>query len=98
MATELAELEELAKCAAIYGKDKGSRWWKQECNRIREKWRLKRQLEAGGGGGDQPPPASRSRTDFDWVTDTHYGVKIDASGWGEAFEKMKLDDAGGVHP
>ena len=89
MASELAELEEMAKVAAFYKKKQGSRWWNQECKAISDKWRLKRQLEAGGGGGDQQP-ASRSRTNFEWVTDTHYGVKIDASDWDEAFEKMKV--------
>ena len=78
MAEELAELEAMAKVAAFYGKEKGSRWWKQECKNISDKWRLKSKLEAGGGGVDQQP-ASRSRTNFEWVTDSHYGVQIDAS-------------------
>ena len=90
MATELAELEEMAKVAAFYGKKQGSRWWKQECKNISDKWRLKAKLEAGGGGVDQQP-ASRSRTNFEWVTDTHYGVQIDASDWDEAVEKAKAE-------
>ena len=88
-ASELEELKEMAEIAVFHNKKQGSRWWKQECSRIRQKWQRKRQLEAGGGGGDQPP-ASRSRTEFDWVTDTHYGVKLAASDWEQAFEKMKV--------
>ena len=91
MASELADLEEMAKVAEFHQKKQGSRWWKQECARIRQKWQLIRAQEAGGGGGDQPPPASRSRTEFEWMSDTRYGVKIDAKGWDEAFEKMKLE-------
>ena len=43
-ASELEELKEMAEVAVFHNKKQGSRWWKQECNRIREKWRLKRQL------------------------------------------------------
>ena len=91
MASELTDLKEMAEIAVFHGKGKGSRWWNQECARIRKKWQLIRAQEAAGGGGDQPPPASRSRTEFEWMSDTRYGVKIDAKGWDEAFEKMKLE-------
>ena len=90
MAEELEELEAMAKVAAFYGKKPGSRWWKAECKAISDKYRKRSRLEAGGGDDDQQP-ASRTRMTFQWGTDSHYGVAIDASNWDEAIAKAKAE-------
>ena len=90
MADELEELEQMAKIAEIYGHAPGSRWWKERAKLISDKYRMRAKEEAGRGGVDQQP-ASRSRTDFQWGTDSHYGVKIDASDWDEAIAKAKAE-------
>ena len=90
MAEELEALEAMAKVAAFYGHKPGSRWWKTECKSISDKYRMRAKWEAGRGGVDQQP-ASRSRMTFQWGTDSHYGVQIDASDWDEAIAKAKAE-------
>ena len=90
MADELEELKKMAEVAEFYGHKPGSRWWKERCKDISDKYRKRARLEAGRGDVDQQP-ASRSRMTLKWGSDTHYGVAINASSWDAAIAKAKAE-------